>query len=107
MTMGYILVGQIDQSKCYNTDFSIIKYSLESLESENYSCMKMKKRIHWDLIHDGNDHLHLRGSSEEPEIPTDVLRGDAMGAEAVKAESAEHAVSPKQLLKGRCYGRYF
>ena len=79
------MVGQIDQSKCYNTDFSIIKYSLESSERENYSCMKMKKGIPWDLIHDGIDHLHRRGSSEEPEGPTDVLRGDVMGADAVEA----------------------
>lgn len=34
-----------DQSKHYITDFSIIKYSLESSNSRNYRCMKIKNWI--------------------------------------------------------------
>ena len=34
-----------DLSKCYNTDLVITKYYLESSQSVNYSCMKMKTGI--------------------------------------------------------------
>lgn len=33
----------IDQSKHKNTDFSIIKYSLENFDNGNYSCRMTKK----------------------------------------------------------------